>query len=361
MRDEAPDQARSRPQRICFVLETAHLAFDRRPRVGGAEIQVRIVAEKLAALGHEVYVASGEAFEHPRIRTLDSRRLLRALRRTWPEVVVATVATKTSIKAGLVSRLLGIDFLYRLSHDCESRLEIDRETSGDPLRRLLFRLMLELLTKSIWCQHEGQKANLEARGLAGKLFVAANVSPDRRLANPAPRETVLWVGRYFNVKRPGLFVRVARRLPGRRCVMIVPGAPATFRRSLGEVENLDLIDYVPPEELPAHYAAARVLVNTSSSEGLPNTFIEAACQGTPIVAIGVDPGGLFARFGHGQVIADPAAAARRIDELFANAEDFERLSANARRYFEEVHEIERAFPRILAGITSSRGRGEDAR
>ena len=354
-REPTGEQAsgRERTRRICFVLDSAHMAFDRRPMIGGAQVQVRTVAEELAARGYTVSVASGEAFEHARIRSLSCRHLWRSWRRTRPEVVVATIATRTSIKAAVVARLLGIDCVYRLSNTGESELQIDRDGGGDPLKRLIFYLMLRFLATKIWCQHSVQQANLARRGLGSKLFVAANLAPDRRLP-ASERRTVLWIGRYDGVKRPELFPRIAGRLPGRQCVMIIPGAPPAFYESVSGLENLRLLDYVAPEELPAYYARARVLVNTSRSEGLPNTFIEAACQGTPIVTTRVDPGDYFARYGHGLVIEDEAALASTIEQLFIEPAAHDQLSRNARRYFEEVHEIERHGSQLIRQLFPER-------
>ncbi len=360
MRDKAPGQ--ERPRRICFVLESAHMAFDHRPMIGGAEMQVRILAEELVARGHEVSIASSEGFEHARIRSLSCRRLWRSWRRQRPQVVVATIATRTSIKTAIVCRLLGLDCVYRLSNTGESEMQIDRDGGRDPLRQQIFYLTLKHLVTKIWCQHTVQQANLARRGLGDKTFVAANLSPDRRLPEEArqtvkretvkretvKRQTVLWIGRFDGVKRPELFPQIARRLPERRCVMIVPGAPPSFRESVADLENLRLIDYVPPEELPAHYARARVLVNTSRSEGLPNTFVEAACQGTPVVATAVDPGGFFARFHHGLVIGDLDPLARKIEQLFTEPDVHAELSRNARHYFEQAHEIDSNWAGLMS-------------
>ncbi len=344
MQDKPPGQGR--PRRICFVLESAHMAFDRHPRIGGAEMQVRILAEELAARGHEVSIASRESFEHVGIRSLSSLHLWRSWRLNRPEVVVTTIATRTSVKAAVVCRWLGIDCVYRLSNTGESEMQIDRTGGKAPVRRRVFYLTLRYLVTRIWCQHTVQQANLERRGLGGKTFVAANLAPDRQLPQ-TERELVLWIGRYDQIKRPELFPRIARQLPERRCVMIVPGAPSSFRESVAGLENLHLIDYLPPEELPAYYARARVLVNTSRSEGMPNTFVEASCQGTPIVSMTVDPGDFFARFHHGVVIGDLDLLGQKIEELFTTPAVYSELSRNARRYFEQTHELKNNWPGLM--------------
>ncbi len=334
-------------RRLCFVLDSAHLAFTGERMIGGAEVQIRTLGERLAALGHEVWVASRRRFTHSRIRSFSTEHLWRELRAIRPDLVVATVAMKTSVRTAVYCRLLGLDFVYRLAITGESRYRIGTVAGGGPLSRLAMYLMLHHLTTRIWCQHEVQRRNLERRGLGHKSFVAVNLVPDRRPpAAAAPRDTVLWIGRYDATKRPRRFADLARLLPRRQCLMICPGVSAAFRESVAGIPNLRIIDYVAPEELAPYYVRARALVSTSVLEGSPHTFIEAACQGTPILATDLDPGGFLERYGHGRVIGDPAQLAAEIERLFEDAGRFDGLSANARRYFEEVHELERNFPAL---------------
>ena len=108
-----------------------------------------------------------------------------------------------------------------------------------------------------------------------------------------------------------------------------------------------MLDYVPQGERAAYYARARVLINTSTTEGLPVTFIVAACQGTPILTSNLDPAGFFERYGHGLVLGEPRHIATKIEELFDNELEIIELSARARRYFEEVHYLGRNLPRLV--------------
>ena len=47
-------------KRICFVLDSAHLAFDdsRKRTVGGSELQVKTISEKFASLGYKYLLAA---------------------------------------------------------------------------------------------------------------------------------------------------------------------------------------------------------------------------------------------------------------------------------------------------------------
>src|SRR3989344_9427614 len=242
-------RARTAPKmKICFVLDSAYLAFEEVGKIGGAELQIGFFAEKLASLGHTVTILSRKQPSHHQIEFRSSSHLLRSLRKARPDIVIATVATKTTIKAALVSRALGIPFVYRLAHDVEATLGTDRTSGGPLFERALFGLTLRHLTARIWCQHEGQREELASCGLGSKLFVVRNAFPlDKRAEKK--RTTILWVGRCERWKRPELLVKLAKELPQCRFEMVCPGAEASLKKACAALPNITLSDYVPFGEI----------------------------------------------------------------------------------------------------------------
>jgi hypothetical protein len=59
------------------------------------------------------------------------------------------------------------------------------------------------------------------------------------------------------------------------------------------MENLDLLGEVPLEEVNAQLAAGHLFVNTSKTEGFPNTFIQAWMRRVPTLSLDVDPDGIL--------------------------------------------------------------------
>ncbi|MCC9654236.1 glycosyltransferase family 4 protein [Rhodopirellula halodulae] len=101
---------------------------------------------------------------------------------------------------------------------------------------------------------------------------------------------VLWVGRYDDFhKQPKLMLEAAKKLPHRSIKMIVnpfdPRVEAEVRQSVPS--NVELIDRVPFEQMPAVFGAARTFVSTGSlrHEGFPNVLLQAAASHTPIVSL----------------------------------------------------------------------------
>jgi len=111
---------------------------------------------------------------------------------------------------------------------------------------------------------------------------------------------VLWVNNLRPFKRPDLVLELAGKLPGLRIVMIggtCHGHEDLFediRRRAERIPNLEFKGHVPYQDVNAFYARSRVLINTSDSEGFPNSFLQAWVRGTPVFSF-FDPDGIIAR------------------------------------------------------------------
>jgi glycosyltransferase involved in cell wall biosynthesis len=79
-----------------------------------------------------------------------------------------------------------------------------------------------------------------------------------------------------------------------------------------------------------------VLVNTSPSEGVPNTFLQAWARGVPSVAW-VDIGARVNGRPLYPVVDSVDAAAAEIERLFADAPYHARVATRCRAYFERNH------------------------
>lgn len=108
--------------------------------------------------------------------------------------------------------------------------------------------------------------------------------------SPAGREGVLWIGRYDrHHKRPHLALEIARQCPRIPFRMVInrgdPVVEAEIRSQAPP--NVQIIDYLSRDEMPAAFRRARLFLSTGSAayEGFPNVLLEAAASGTPIVSM----------------------------------------------------------------------------
>jgi glycosyltransferase involved in cell wall biosynthesis len=101
---------------------------------------------------------------------------------------------------------------------------------------------------------------------------------------------VLWIGRADAVhKRPQLCVELARMCPEVEFLLILnPRDPELEQRLRRErPPNVRIVLWVPFPRMPAVFAHAAALVNTSLLEGFANTFLQAALSEVPIASLQV--------------------------------------------------------------------------
>ena len=122
------------------------------------------------------------------------------------------------------------------------------------------------------------------------------VVPGRKRTSKSPR--VVFLGRLDPIKRPWVFVELARRFPSTEFLMLgnayVQGIGAWQPSRLPG--NVRLMAHVEGAEKARLLASAWMIVNTSIHEALPISFLEALHSATPIVSC-QNPEDMTSRFG----------------------------------------------------------------
>lgn len=146
--------------------------------------------------------------------------------------------------------------------------------------------------------------------LAARVPHAYRIAPPRvsLLPNPLihdvepgprpPRPLVLFLGRLDPVKRPWLFVELARSFPEVDFVLAgkpTPGVPDTWRPAAIS-PNVRFAGQIGDAEKRRLLSLASVLVNTSVHEGLALSIQEGLSAGLPILGT-YEAAGVLARFG----------------------------------------------------------------
>jgi glycosyltransferase involved in cell wall biosynthesis len=143
---------------------------------------------------------------------------------------------------------------------------------------------------------------------------------------------VLWVGAMRPLKRPGLLLDLARRLPHLK--FEIAGGPSSdgvelfdaIRREAESLPNVRFLGPVPFHDVRTLFERSRLLVSTSEVEGVPNTYLQAWGHGVPVVAY-LDPEHVIANNGLGQVVHSPDQMADAVTKLLGNRELWATTSA----------------------------------
>ena len=170
-------------------------------------------------------------------------------------------------------------------------------------------------------------------------------------AHADSRGSVLWVGTIRNIKSPERFIALARSVPEHRFTMIggcggsdVEGKRycEDIRSAASNVPNLTFLGFVHPQDVEAYFDRARVFVNTSDTEGFPNTFLQAWARGMPTVSL-FDPGSKHQGEPVCTVVPDIASAAAAVCVLMRDQAIWAETGARCKAYFIEAHSLSRVL------------------
>jgi glycosyltransferase involved in cell wall biosynthesis len=162
-----------------------------------------------------------------------------------------------------------------------------------------------------------------------------------------PRDTapdmILWVGKANHVKRPEIMIDLAREFPEYCFVLILNRGDDRYFQQIQQMasvlQNVTLIEHVPYTQIERYFATAKLFVSTSNLEGLPNTFLQAAKYGVPIVSYEVDPGGIISKHRCGLFCdGEFERLKEKVRSLMEVPEFYRELSDNGIEYVRTYHD-----------------------
>ncbi|MCX6970089.1 MAG: glycosyltransferase [Verrucomicrobia bacterium] len=345
--------------KFLFLSDHAHLALDpAATRIsGGSQLQVALLARELAGAGHPTTIlgaetgqTDGEMMQGVRLRkagrfdtgavgaTLRALpKMFRILREEKPDYVIVYGWTSLLFLLGILKRLLGCRLVFVCALDAEIDGGFRRE---NPIRGMLFGKGMELSDFRFGITRH-QADLFHKRGMACEvtrllLQKADFASGDNKAVD------LLWVARCHPVKQPMKFLDLAGQFPSARCRMICSPQDMSLwqdvrARAVG-MDNVDFIESAPYSEIQEHFNAARIFVNTSTEEGVPNTFIHAGLGRAAIASLRVDPDGMFGVFQAGFCAGDGMEAlVSGTGRLLADPEELEKARSGAVRFVKEWH------------------------
>lgn len=303
-----------------FLSQGAHLVWDpEAPRAaGGAELQAALMARELVHRGHRAILLGADTGQPDGVEwqgitirkagRFDTGGLADTMR-AWPQIhgvlrqekpdfVVVYGWTTLLYALGLWRRVTP----FRLVFVCALDAEIDGDfRKKNPLRGFLFHRGMQ--SADIRCSITAAQAGHFARqGM--DCTVVRLLLQDQPTAVPAEKDVdLLWVARCEKVKRPELFLELAGKLPHAQCRMICSPQEqelfAAIRKRAALIPNIEFVEGVAYRDIQREFDRAKILVNTSSHEGVPNTFIHAGLGRTAIASLEINPDEMFGEFSAG--------------------------------------------------------------
>ena len=347
---------------VCFISLDVYPLFSRKETIvqGGAEVDIYMLSTELAKdKKFRVSLITGdygqrpvEEFEDVTIyRTKDLRNPVAAALSIWKAMGRASADIYFKKGASLVTAFVGLyckvnrkALVLRTAQDIECDGTYIRENW---LRGKAFLWALKQ-AKQVFVQKDANKASLkETTG------VSAIVLPNgHRIleASTQNRDCILWAGRSTKVKQPQLFIKLAKEIPQEQFIMICQQAKDDNKydellASAKTIPNLTFIERVPFHEIDSFFQRAKIFVNTSSSEGFPNTFIQACKCSTPILSLNINPDRFLDQYNCGFCsYGDWSEFVSELKKVISSNKLTE-LGRNARAYAEKNHNIETIIER----------------
>lgn len=161
---------------------------------------------------------------------------------------------------------------------------------------------------------------------------------------------VLWVSTIRYIKRPHLFLDLAEALPEYEFTMVGGRDPMDsalydeVQARASRLSNVRFEGFVPYSRVHKYFDEAALFVNTSESEGFPNTFLQAWSRGKPTVSF-IDCGARMNGEQIGNTVSsmeDMIIAVRELNESPAKRAGLGEL---ARQYVGLHHDTERVVDR----------------
>ncbi|SFI17606.1 glycosyltransferase family 4 protein [Bradyrhizobium sp. Gha] len=364
--------------KVCFVgLENLPVLAPEYNRhgIGGEEVQQTLLAKALVARGYQVCIVVGD-YGQPDAETWQGITAYKTYRAeaglpvlrfayprwtaTWAALMRADAdvyyTSSAAMRVGLVAmfcRRHGRGLVHRLAHDTDAdpeklliRYTRDKKLYEYGLRR----------ADSVLCQHSGQQRTLFANyGLTSVVADMLVDPPDRQLDRDQRDLEILWVNNLRDFKRPELAIELARRMPSRQIHMVggpQPGYSELYSKiesAAKELPNLTFRGRVPYHAVGDLYDRAKIFVNTSQTEGFPNSFLQSWRRGVPVVSF-FDPDGLIKREGLGASPQSIDEMAHVIDRLVADETEWRKASERCRSYMNRVHGDDVVLKPYLAAI-----------
>lgn len=331
--------------RICFVCLNAYPLLAAECAVGiigGAELQQVQLARLFQREGHDVsFVTLDYGQEEPSSvsgfiihKTYRVEAGMKGLRYIYPRLFTlwraftrARADIYYSRAAGLIPgllamycRLTGAKYIYAAAHDTD--FIPGRQLVRYRRDRFLFEYGLRH-ANTVIVQSETQRTLLKTHYRIDGAVIPNFSGKPARTGDLAERKHVLWVGQIRRLKRPIMYVELAKALPEVSFLMIGgrdPNYPELYQEvesAASKVSNLSFLGFQSLEVTERIFDSCKVFVSTSNSEGFPNTFLQAMRRGIPIVSF-VDPDNVIATNNLGRIVQDQSHLRDVVSEMLAN-------------------------------------------
>lgn len=320
------------------------------------------IAERLPALGWEIYTTSSE--ESQILRLLDMLRTILTKRKFFDLAQIDVFSGKAFIYAESCARMLNFikkPFVLTLHG---GGLPSFAKKHPERVAKLLS-LASEIITPSPFLKQSLKEFHSQIKVIPNGIDIAKIRYNPRK--SPVPN--LIWVRAFHQTYNPELAIRVLSELssefPKTRLTMVGPDkgdgslqAVKSLAKKLDVQDHLTILPGVPYEEVPSLLDMADVFINTTNYDTAPRSLLEAMANGVCVVSTNVGGIPWMVTNCHDGLLVPPddaTAMVNAIKSLLINTDFATAISENARKTAEQhdwscvMPEWDKLFSEVLEG------------
>ena len=359
---------------ICFISTYVHSLFNSEsPSIhGGSELQLYLIAKELSINSDFVisFVVGNfgqkNVEEYKKIKLFKSfnpklndslyKKLIQAIlyyrlfKKIDADIYFTSAANSTVGLVSLFCKLNNKKHIHRTAHESEVNLSYYKEG----IRGKIF--IKGLLGSDLVVTQNETHRKLLAKNNKINAKILKNSYPIEDF-NLCKKDSILWVARCDYWKKPELFIQLAKSIPNERFIMISPPAnekedyQKEIKEKANKTKNLIFIDRVPFNKIQKYFNDAKIFVNTSESEGFPNTFLQAGVGKTPILSLNVNPDNFIDEYDCGFYCGNNfEKLVENTKILISNEQIWNNKSENIIKYTENHHNIHKNVENLVKMI-----------
>lgn len=283
-------------------------------QIGGAEMQAKEIALALKSEGHEIHFVCYSSEEYsseefgvtilPIRKKLDifyfetKKHLYKALDLIQPDLVYHRAFVPYSRFIATWCNKNGVPFYFH-SADIYT-LNKGNRSFKDIIHNRFLKYTLEHATGVI-CQNMEQYEALKHRKVKNVKIIYNVQRQNEDSINNNKKKNICWIAKFEKAKQPEIFVDFAEKHPDKDVTFTIFSSRGTDSAEnlllLKRINNNPRITLIQGKDnvFINKYLCetASLLVNTSVSEGISNTFIQAWMRGVPVVSLNSNPDNWF--------------------------------------------------------------------
>jgi glycosyltransferase involved in cell wall biosynthesis len=319
-------------------------------RIGGSEYQANLLGNYLKTkYGHEVIhifedndLHSGKYhlknYGSNRYSILNYYRLKKYLKEIQPDILYQRCNNIYSFLSYYISKRMNIGGIYHFASDNDYSYKISNPGS-------VVRYYSIKHTDSIIVQTKFQYDKLEGfRGNKKQMYNSLEISNDKSLEK---EDIITWIGNIKPVKGLERLIPLARLYNNSSIKFLVIGkdSDSNYSRNIlnkiEKVQNIIYLGYQNLDEVNKILQKSKFFINTSISEGFPNTYLQSWNNGVPTISLNIDPDNIIMKNDIGYVSNDYKKLHKYINRLINDENIYNKVSKRSKEYVIENHDIEK--------------------